>query len=754
MVNLHDHARALVGRGFRVLPLFPLLEGGACGCGRNRCQGAGKHPRLDRWTERATRDPALIDQWWGRGPNCGIAIATGQGSGAWVLDIDIKDDGFASLAKLEREHGPLPPTLSAITGGGGQHFYFQIPDGASIRNKTGMRPGIDVRGDGGCVVAPPSAHYSGGRYEWEANEDDIDEPQPAPDWLIAMVTTPAGRADRPMADEKIGQGDRNDALMRLGCSMRANGWGQAAIAAALMEQNNAQCSPPLDRPEVEAIAASVAGYEAGKPDRSAAKVVAQAKVGKWSRKRPPFERASEVVIGRELLAEMEHNAGAAPVFSEGRMWAYNPKAGNWDTVEDKALARLVQSYEGRPYVYAYTDEGEAKTKPLGLSNTKVKGAIACAAAEVNDPEFFDQAVRGLCCSNGFLKIAPSGATLVDHAPEHRARVQVGYDYDPSAKAERWIQFLLEVFEGPDCEARAGLLQAFAGAILTGTGTLYQRALVLHGGGANGKSQATEVLAALVPSAARSAVPPQRFGRDYDVAGLRGIMLNACGEIPDGDIAGSDRFKGVISGEPIQARVPFSPVFCFRPFACHLFSCNTLPGSADTSRGYWRRFMVLRFDHSFEGARAERGLAQRIIDTEIAGVARWAVEGAIRLMRAGEYTIPGSSVAALDEWRYQADQVAQFVAERLRPSPHLTTAEAPRSGTAASELYQDYSRDWCEDTGHRQLSMMRFCQRLQSLGFQPWRTAAARVYPLAFNPKGAAAWKWGAEVGGAMAQVTP
>ena len=753
MSNL-QHARSLVGRGFRVLPLFPILDGSRCGCGRDKCQGAGKHPRLNKWSERATKDPQLVDEWWGRDPRCGIAIATGRESGAWVLDIDIKDDGFASLAKLEKQHGPLPTTLSAITGSGGQHYYFKIPDGVTIRNKTGMLPGIDVRGDGGCVVAPPSPHVSGGRYEWEANEDDIDTPQDAPQWLIDMVSSPSTRAEKPKADKAIGQGGRNDSLMRLGCSMRANGWGQAAIAAALMEQNKAQCSPPLDAAEVEAIAASVASYDAGKPDRAAAKVVAQSKVGKWSRKRPPFERSSEVVIGRELLAEMEHNSGAPVVFTEGRMWAYDPTGGNWEPVEDKALAKIVQSYEGRPYVYAYTDEGEAKTKPLGLSNTKVKGAIACAAAEVNDPEFFDHAVRGLCCLNGFLKITAAGAQLVEHSPEHRARVQVGYNYNTEAKAERWIQFLLEVFEGPDCEARAGLLQAFAGAVLTGTGSLYQRALVLHGGGANGKSQATEVLAALVPPSARSAVPPQRFGRDYDVAGLRGIMLNACGEIPDGDIAGSDRFKGVISGEPIQARVPFSPVFCFRPTASHLFSCNQLPGSTDTSRGYWRRFMVLSFDHSFEGAKAERGLAQKIIDTEIEGVARWAVDGAVRLMRAGEYKIPGSSVAALNEWRYQADQVAQYVAERLRPAAHLRSTNEPRQGTPASDLYLEYSRDWCDDTGHRQLSMMKFCQRLQSLGFTPWRTAAARVYPLQFNPKGAETWAWGAEIGGALAQMKP
>lgn len=106
-----------------------------------------------------------LREWFRRSPDYNVGIVTGALSGLVVLDVDPRHDGDKSLRKLEREYGLLPRTLESVTGGGGRHFYFSHP-GVEVHNRTGIKPGIDMRGDGGCIVAPPSVHPSGKRYRW------------------------------------------------------------------------------------------------------------------------------------------------------------------------------------------------------------------------------------------------------------------------------------------------------------------------------------------------------------------------------------------------------------------------------------------------------------------------------------------------------------------------------------------------------------------------------------------------------------
>jgi hypothetical protein len=112
-----------------------------------------------------------------------VSIVTGALSGLVVLDVDPRHGGKESLAKLERTHGELPKTMESITGGGGRHLYFTHPGGA-VPNRTNIEPGIDLRGDGGCIVAPPSVHPSAKRYRWKKGHGPSEvSPAKLPDWL-------------------------------------------------------------------------------------------------------------------------------------------------------------------------------------------------------------------------------------------------------------------------------------------------------------------------------------------------------------------------------------------------------------------------------------------------------------------------------------------------------------------------------------------------------------------------------------------
>jgi hypothetical protein len=184
-------ARGYTARGWRIFP----LSGKVPFAGTRGCKDASSDPNSTRsWPE-----------------GCNVGIATG--GGLVVLDVD-GDDGADSLHELERRHGELPPTVSAVTGGGGQHFYF---GSRAIRNSAGkLGPGLDVRGEGGYVVAPPSVHPSGRRYEWD-NPPWHGAPAPLPGWLERLLgERENGRARPPsewraLARNGVAQGARNDA---------------------------------------------------------------------------------------------------------------------------------------------------------------------------------------------------------------------------------------------------------------------------------------------------------------------------------------------------------------------------------------------------------------------------------------------------------------------------------------------------------------------------------------------------------------
>jgi len=129
-----------------------------------------------------------VRRWFAETPQFNVSIVTGAISGLVVVDVDPRHGGAKSLSALEREHGRLPGTIEAISGGGGRHLYFAHP-GVLLHNRTNVRPGIDLRGDGGCIVAPPSVHPSGTQYRWKRGRAPGQiELAPLPDWLIEILS--------------------------------------------------------------------------------------------------------------------------------------------------------------------------------------------------------------------------------------------------------------------------------------------------------------------------------------------------------------------------------------------------------------------------------------------------------------------------------------------------------------------------------------------------------------------------------------
>src|SRR5688572_24268916 len=170
-------ALAYAARGWSVVPLHWPLPRGGCSCGEAGCPSPGKHPMLPRWERYATNDPGTIASWWAQAPLANVGIACGV-SGLAVIDID-GEEGIDSVRRLQREHGKLPLTVRFRTGSGGLHLVYRDPS-YSIPGRIGLLPKVDIRGEGGQIVAPPSLHQSGRRYEALPGAP---EPAEIPRWL-------------------------------------------------------------------------------------------------------------------------------------------------------------------------------------------------------------------------------------------------------------------------------------------------------------------------------------------------------------------------------------------------------------------------------------------------------------------------------------------------------------------------------------------------------------------------------------------
>jgi hypothetical protein len=256
---LSDVGRAALGYadlGWSVLPL----------------RAKSKRP-LIAWRElqerRASREE--IEGWFRRWRDANVGIVTGVISRLIVLDIDPKHGGDDGLAELERRHGPLRPTVEVVTGGGGRHFYFASP-GGEVRNRAGLAQGIDLRGDGGYIVAPPSIHPSGQPYRWIAGHAPHEFPlAPMPPWILRM--SGGARTGRSVEDwrklvrEGVPEGTRNSTIASLTGHLLWHGVDPDVALELMLAWNLTRCRPPLDDEEVAGVVANIIRLHEQEGDR-------------------------------------------------------------------------------------------------------------------------------------------------------------------------------------------------------------------------------------------------------------------------------------------------------------------------------------------------------------------------------------------------------------------------------------------------------------------------------------------------------
>lgn len=313
---LQRAAADYIARGLAVIPL-------------RRGQKVPATPHgINDWSD----NPDQVPIWWGMEPWANVGIVTGQPSGGvFAIDLDVHDpvhSGIETLRDWESVHGELPETWEQVTGSGGRQLFYRAS--RRVRNSANGELGVDVRGDGGFVVAPPSIHPSGEPYEWSASPDDCEIADADDlvweflDYVRPSSTAGEGGGSKPPF-ELPGEitANRNDTLFRYASSLREKGLDEASIRVLVMDANERLCKPPLPVAEIDrTIMRTVSRYEPGNELRRDAQGDAggDGELEKAER----LKNVTSLEVCRMMLADPDISAGVKYDVIDGRPWKVAP----------------------------------------------------------------------------------------------------------------------------------------------------------------------------------------------------------------------------------------------------------------------------------------------------------------------------------------------------------------------------------------------------------------------------------------------
>jgi putative DNA primase/helicase len=398
---------------------------------------------------------------------------------------------------------------------------------------------------------------------------------------------------------------------------------------------------------------------------------------------------SDFEIAEKVAGDLRARHGEA-IFSEGDFWIYVRT--HWLRVPDHELHRAVRIYDGAQY--------GTGTAIIRLNKARADSIISELGMMLSRPDFFANPPKGINCDSGFIEFAEDGTPSQEpHDPAHRCRhVLKGRWLWPRLWLDLYFDrsLLRRLIEGvfrddPDIDKKMALLQEIAGAAALGYGTRLRqpRAVILAGPTAeNGKSQILDLYRSLLPPEAIASISAGKMGDERLSPMLTGKYLNASDELSAATAIASDAFKAIVTGDPITGRQVYVNGTTFRPVAQHVFCTNTLPNFAGgMDRGVRRRLLVIPFNRVIPKEERVERIGQRIGEEESNLLLDWAVEGASRLIRQREFTVPPSSEAALHEWLRTADPVLAWIEQYVT----VVDPQSPEWDQAKIKSAEAYAR---------------------------------------------------------------
>lgn len=658
--KLETMALWYAAHGLAVFPLQP----------RSKEPYEGSHGFAD-----ATTDAERIKKWWSNAPESNIGIATGAKSdGLVAIDMDVHpergEDGTRTLKAWEAEHGELPDTVAVKTGSGGIHALYR--SSTEVRNSANGMAGVDIRGWGGFIVAPPSVHPSGGEYEWinDPFAYEIADAEANTMAFIESVRPNGGTAEhRPKLEvaDSVDH-DRNDTLYRMACSLQSQSMPDDVVVSAIQEYNAKHCRPPLSRSEVAKLLRSALGKPKGHSEEV---------------------RAAEA----EKQDDPAQQNPTAPPTARQKRFKHNE------------VARKLMSEDG----VCFIDGMPAIRKPNGIYQTGWRGIDRAVIRERDDatsndinnvrryvetmaPRVSQSSPDLIAFANGVLDI--NTMELRECSKCDVIANEVPHNFNPEAECEA-VDHVLDRISCGKFELLMNLHE-IAGLCMYRNASRYAFCPVLLGGGSNGKSTFINLLRSVVGTDNVSSMQPKDIGKRFQAIHILGKTANLGDDIAGGylDDESCDVLKKITTGDTIYTDVKGGNGFDFTPYCTMVFSANNFPRLADTSDGMMRRLFPVRFDARFR--RDDADFDPRIgekLGTEAAAerMIVLAVEGLLRIKQLNQMTPNEESSVISSEIMADSDTIIQWLNDMPLHGKELV-------GKTKEDAYRLYS-EWCDSNGY-------------------------------------------------------
>ena len=704
-MKLIDAALQYAAAGIPVFPLHWIKQDGNCSCRLGAmCQARGKHPRIKNWGEEATTDPEKIKAWWLKAPSANIGIPMGEKSGLVALDVDTRHNGDQSLKEMLAELGDLPETVTATTGSGGKHFVFKYTEELALKNVVGFREGLDVRTQGGLIVAAPSMHASGSAYRWDDGKSPFDMPAAEmPKWLVEEIQkvgtqlTTKKKAEKPAPRQKIKEGGRNNHLTSLAGSLRRKGISEDGILATLRAENTDRLEPPLDDETVEAIAKSITRYQPEEDQQD--------------------YKLTDVGNAERFVYMFKDSVKYCAVYKKwfiwnGRFWEQDD-TGKIITYAIECVRSIIHAADLLP-------EGDKRKTMIhhslkSESSGKLRSLLEIASGMPDitiRSEELDANPWLINAQNGTINLKTG--KLQEHRAADYITKMCRANYDPDCAIPLWAELLQKITLGNNQLQR--YIQKAFGYALTGD-TSEQALFILYGTGSNGKSTLLNVFSELMATYSTS-TPSDTFMQkkndsvNNDIARLKGARFVAAIEMEEGKRMAESLIKSVTGGDKLVTRFLYGEFFEYVPQFKVFLAVNHKPNIRDTTNSIWRRIKLMPFEATFTEQERDKHFPAKIMASELPGILAWAVQGCLLWQQEG-LQMPDSVNTATRKYQEEMDSFSNFFRE---------CCVEREGGRVSNKMLRAKYDEWCRENGEYALTQRPFSAKLIERGYEKKNSA--------------------------------
>lgn len=310
--------------------------------------------------------------------------------------------------------------------------------------------------------------------------------------------------------------------------------------------------------------------------------------------------------------------------------------------------------------------------------------------------------------NGTFEITPNKQVLREFRKNDFITYQLPFSYTPEAKYPLFQKYIKEVL--PDVSVEK-VLSEYLGYVFINTSYLkLEKVAFLYGDGANGKSVMFEIINALLSTANVSNYSLERLTEPngYYRAKIVDKLVNYSSEISS-KVGGTEVFKSLASGEPVDARSPYKEPFIANNYAKLIFNANNLPQDSEQTEGYFRRFLIIPFYVTIPKENQDKELSKKIIESELPGVFNWILDGLKRVLSQKGFSDSDKINKIENKFRSESDSVQMFLEDGRYSISEVDTLPL-------KSIYMRY-KFFCNDDGYKPVGNKNFKKRMEKLKYK-------------------------------------